>query len=298
MRVTNTTLSENIVRQIQQLGTNQAKLQTQVATGQRIFRPEDDPTAVGRVLNLESEQREIAQYLSNADRALEITQASFAGLQQLKKISDRASEIGTLGAGALSADASRAYASEVNQLLEQTLQFANTKFRNDYIFAGNRVDSAPFVATRDASGSITGVAYAGSGEPAAIQLSENASISPGATSGTNGDIGDFLNSLVALRDALATQNSTDLTTAQTNLATAEDELVSALASHGGIQTRIEANRAQQQDRADNLEVLVSAEVDADLPSTIVRLTQTQTAYQAALQSAANIMRISLLDYIR
>ena len=35
-----------------------------------------------------------------------------------------------------------------------------------------------------------------------------------------------------------------------------------------------------------------------LPLTIVRLNQSQTAYQAALQSAANIMRISLLDYIR
>src|SRR6187200_2041773 len=102
MRVVNNTLSENIVRQIQQLGSQQARLQTQVATGQRIFQPEDDPSAVGRVLGLESEQREIAQYLRNADRGLEISQASFAGLQQMKKVSDRATEIGTLGTGAIS----------------------------------------------------------------------------------------------------------------------------------------------------------------------------------------------------
>jgi flagellar hook-associated protein 3 FlgL len=35
-----------------------------------------------------------------------------------------------------------------------------------------------------------------------------------------------------------------------------------------------------------------------MPSTIVKLNQTQTAYQAALQSAANIMKLSLLDYIK
>jgi flagellar hook-associated protein 3 FlgL len=64
-----------------------------------------------------------------------------------------------------------------------------------------------------------------------------------------------------------------------------------------VQTRIESNRAQLLDRAQNLEQLVSAETDVDLPTTIVRLNQSQTAYQAALQSAANIMRISLLDYI-
>lgn len=298
MRVTTNTHSENMVRQIQQLATQQSKLQTQVATGQRIFQPEDDPTAVGRVLNLESEQREIAQYLSNADRALELSQATFSGLQQIKKISDRASEIATLGAGALSPDMTRAYASELNQLLEQTLQFANTKFRNDYVFAGQAVDTPPFVATRDGAGNITGVTYGGAGDSAPIQLSETASLAPGATQATNEGIEDFLNRLVALRDGLSSANTTAITSAQTDLIASEDLLISSLADQGGIQTRIEANRTQQLDRRDNLEVLVSAETDADLPSTIVKLTQAQTAYQAALQSAATMMRISLLDYIR
>jgi flagellar hook-associated protein 3 FlgL len=298
MRVTNNTLSESIVRQIQQLGSQQAKLQIQVATGQRIFQPEDDPTAMGRVLALESEQRQISQYTHNVDRALEISQASFAGLQQLKKVSDRATEIGTLGAGAISPDAGRAYASEVDQLIEQTLQLGNTRFRNDYLFAGTAVDSPPYTVTRNAGGSVTAVSYVGNAVRAPIQLSESSSIEPGTTGTTNNGIAAFLTQLVALRDALTANNGPAVTTAQTGLIAAEDMLVSALAEHGGVQTRIEANRAQLLDRADNLEALVSSETDLDLPSTIVRLNQSQTAYQAALQSAANIMRISLLDYIR
>ena len=102
----------------------------------------------------------------------------------------------------------------------------------------------------------------------------------------------------SLRNALTTGTSTDVAAVQPNLLASEDVLVNALAEHGGVQTRIEANKAQQQDRADNLEQLVSAETDADLPSTIVKLNQSQTAYQAALQSAATIMKLSLLDYIR
>lgn len=298
MRITNNTLSENIVRQIQQLGSRQTKLQTQVATGQRIFQPEDDPNAVGRVLALESEQRQIAQFTRNAERALELSQASFAGLQQLKRVSDRATEIGTLGTGAISPDAARAYASEVNQLLEQTLQLNNTKFRNDYLFAGTAVDAAPFVATRDAQGQVTSAAYVGNADRAAIQLSENASIAPGTDGATNLGLRDFLNQLVALRDALTAGNSAGVTTTQSQLIAFEDRLVASLAEHGGIETRIEANRAQQQQRSDNLESLVSSETDVDLASTIVRLNQSQTAYQAALQSAANIMRMSLLDYIQ
>lgn len=297
MRVTNNTLSESIIRQIQQLGSSQAKLQTQVATGQRIFQPEDDPSAVGRVLGLESEQREIAQYIRNADRALEVSQASFSGLQQIKKVSDRATEIGTLGGGAISDASAKAYASELDQLIEQTLQLTNSTFRNDYLFAGTAVDAPPFVATRGPDGKVTSVAYQGNNNRAAIQLSETASITPGTTGATNAGLGAMLNQLVAMRDALTANDTAAISTAQTGLLSSEDLLVSSLAEHGGVETRISANRAQLLDRSDNLESLVSAEADIDLPTTIVRLNQGQTAYQAALQSAANIMQVSLLDYV-
>lgn len=298
MRVSTHTLSENIIRQIQQLGSQQTKLQMQVATGQRIFQPEDDPTSVGRVLALESEQREIGQYVRNIDRALEISQLSFAGLRGLKSSSDRATEIGVLGAGPLSDDAARAYAAEVNQLIEQALQVANTKLRNDYVFAGTAVDTPPFTATRNPSGEVTGVTYVGNADQAPIQLSESSSIAPGTTGATNAGLGTFLNQLVALRDALNANDSAAVTTAQAGLIASEDGLVSSLAEHGGVQMRIEASRTQLLSRSENLERLASAEADLDLPTTIVRLNQSQTAYQAALQSAANIMRLSLLDYIR
>jgi flagellar hook-associated protein 3 FlgL len=88
-----------------------------------------------------------------------------------------------------------------------------------------------------------------------------------------------------------------IASAQQSLLGNENELVSALAEHGGIQTRIEATQVAQRDRGDDLDKLVSGEADADLPTTIVKLNQAQLAYQAALQSAASIMKVSLLDYI-
>lgn len=298
MRITNSTVSDNIVAQIQNLSTQQAKLQTQVSTGQRIFQPEDDPAAVGRVLSLQAEQRNITQYQNNAAHALEVSQASFSGLQNIKSVSDRATQIGTLGSGALNASQSAAYASEVNQLIEQALQTGNSKFGNDYLYAGTAVNTTPFVAVRDAQGNVTSVNYAGNSSQAAIPLSETANVTPNTSGATNTGIRDFINQLVALRDALNANNSASVTTVQSGLIGTEDQLVSALAEHGGVQSRIEANQVQQKDRTTDVEKLISNEADADLPTTIVKLTQTQTAYQAALQSAANIMKISLLDYIR
>ncbi|PTX90928.1 flagellar hook-associated protein FlgL [Opitutus sp. ER46] len=296
MRITTNTVQDNIVSQIQNLSTKQAKLQTQVSTGQRIFQPEDDPASVGRTLNLQSEQRKITQYASNATRALELSQATFSGLNAIKTVSDRASEIATLGSGALSSSQSQAYATEVNQLIEQTLELANSRFGTDYLFGGTKLDTAPFAATRT-DGKITAVSYEGNSEQVSLPLSESATVSPTTDEATNLSLRDFLKNLIDLRDSLDTNNSSGLATAQAALIDSEDVLVASLARNGGIQTRIEAHQDQLKDRSTELEKLVSGEVDVDLPETIVKLTQTQTAYEAALQSSVKIMQISLLDYI-
>ncbi len=62
MRIAATTISESVLTQIQKLSNRQSQLQNQVATGQKIFRPEDDPAAVGRILTLDSEARQVQQF--------------------------------------------------------------------------------------------------------------------------------------------------------------------------------------------------------------------------------------------
>jgi flagellar hook-associated protein 3 FlgL len=299
MRIASNTLQDNIVRQIQQLGLQNSKLQSQVASGQRITQVEDDPAAAARVLEQQSELRRVDQFDRNATRALEISQATFAGLNDVKKISDRAGELATLGRSPTSPAALSAYAAEINQLIEQLVQVGNTRLGNDYIFAGTAVDTPPFNATRDVTtGNVTIVAYDGDSAQASIPLSEVASISPATSGATNLGIRDLLNQLVGLRDALATADGAGIATAQASIITGEDALISAVAENGSIQLRIELNRGQQQARGDRLVSLISTETSVDLPDTIVRLNQAQTAYQAALQSAASIMRISLLDCIQ
>lgn len=297
MRIASNTLSDSMIRQIQQLTSDQAKLQMQVSTGRRITQPEDDPAAIGRVLNLQSEQRAIAQYGNNAQRAMTLAQASYSGLQALKKVSDRASELATLATGALSPDAMRAYATEVDQLLEQALQLANSRQGGDYIYGGTRVDVPPFEATRE-DGKIDSIVYVGNADRASIPLSEATEIAPATTGETNAGIAAFLNNLKELRDALQNGNLDQISEIQQGLETAEDAIISAMADNGGIQARIEAAQSQQQDRVTSIETLISNESSVDLPTTIVKLSQTQTAYQAALASAAKIMNLSLLDYIR
>jgi len=298
MRSATTTVSDSVLAQIQNLSNRQAQLQNQVATGQRIFKPEDDPSAVGRILTLDTEARQIQQFKNNADRALEVSQATYAGLQDMKKISDRAGEIATLGAGTSSPDAYRAYATEVNQLIEQALQNGNTKLRNDYLFSGTAVTTAPLTATRNAAGDITAVAYAGDAAQSKIQISELSQLAPGSTGATNAGQAAFLNNLVALRDALNAGVSTAVAGVQANLDTSENLLVNSLSEQGAVQLRIEVVQSQQSSRSTNIEKQVSNEADADMATSAVKLSQTSTAYQAALSSATKILQMSLLDYLK
>lgn len=298
MRIATTTVSDSVLAQIQKLSVRQSLLQNQLATGQKIFQPADDPSAVGRIMILDAENRQIQQFKNNANRALEVSQATYSGLQDIKKISDRAGEVATLGAGASSPDAYLAYAKEVNQLIEQTLQLGNAKLRNDYLFAGTAVTTTPFTATRNAAGDVTAVAYAGNANQTDVQISELSSLSPGSSGATNTGLGTFLNNLVALRDALNTTTSTAVAAVQPSLEASENVLVNALSEQGAVQLRIEVVKNQQETRAGNLEKLISDEADADMATTAVKLSQTSTAYEAALSSATKILQMSLLDYLK
>jgi flagellar hook-associated protein 3 FlgL len=203
-----------------------------------------------------------------------------------------------LGTGSIGTDAMAAYGAEVNQLLEQAATVGNTRSRNDYIFAGTAVTTPPYTLTRDASGNITSVAYAGDSSQISVPLADGTSIKPTTDSATNSGLADFMNQLVALRDALQSGSSAGVQATRPNLESSENLLVSSLSEHGAVQLRIEVAQTQHKVRGDELDRQISAEADADLPSTIVNLNQTTQAYEAALSSSATLMKMSLLDYIR
>lgn len=298
MRIPTNNFSTTLVSQLQHLTGRQASLQNQVATGQRISDPSDDPAAIARVLRLQGEKSEIQQFSRNHDRAMNVSQSSFSAIKQMKEASDRAGEIAVLGVGTSGPQALQAYAKEADQMLEQALQTANTKYSGEHLFGGTKSSTAPFAATRDAAGRITAISYNGAANGAEVRISEGAKLSPFTTGAENQKLADFMNNLVGLRDALETGTGAAVQATRPSLETSENDFLVTLSGIGAKQTRLETDQAQNESRFQELDRLTSQEVDADIPSTVVELTQAQTSYQAALQSGAKILSMSLLDYIR
>jgi flagellar hook-associated protein 3 FlgL len=299
MRVPTHQSSSAVLAQIQRAGVRQAQLQLQVSTGQRLRSIDEDPASAGRVIAMQAERARIIQFDRNADRAQEVSQASFAGLKALQQVSERAGEIVTLGGGISSPDALRAYAVEVNQLIEQAVQAGNSRLRDDYLFSGTATDTAPFAVTRDpGTGRVTTVAYVGNSDRPTISISEITELPMGASAATNSGIRDFISGLVDLRDALASLSTSAVASTRPSLEAAENALLSGVSENGAVELRVQAIRLQQRARAENLEQLVSRESDADLAETMVKLGQATTAYEASLSSANRILQLSILDYLK
>lgn len=310
MRVTANTFTESLVDQLARLSARQARLQTQAATGQRVTLPEDDPVAMQRILDFQQEAGKLGQYKTNIANLRTIAQASYGVITQLKKISDRAGELAVMADGTKSPEDLKLFATEVGELLKQAIQVSNTKFQGNHLLSGTRSDQPTFTYTTDSNGRVTSVVFQGNQDVPENEIAQGTVLSvhtPGANSTGAGPRGlitdsrfgaDFFNHLISLRDhLLAGDTAAIAATDRPNLDKDEENLVHHIGENGIIQARLEAAASSASSQGDTMEVLISRQADADLAQTLVRLNQTQNAYQAALQSGATLLSTSLLDYI-
>ncbi|HET7625259.1 MAG TPA: hypothetical protein VFM25_08335, partial [Verrucomicrobiae bacterium] len=199
----------------------------------------------------------------------------------------------------------------VENLIKQAVQVANAKDRGSYIFSGTKSDTPPFAITADSNGNVTAVTYQGNTSVPQTEVAPNVTLAiqiPGANTTGTGARGlitddrsgaDFLNHLISLRDhLLAGDTDAIASTDQKNLANDEENILYHVANNGAMQSQLSASS----DSAGNYELAlntqISNEADADIAQTLIDLSRSQTAYQAALQSGAMLMNNSLLNYLQ
>ncbi len=307
MRVTSNSYSENLVTHFHTLAARQLKLQDQIATGQRISSPSDDPFAAQQVLQLRDQSVANRQYQSNIGLHQEFAKVTHGHMRNLQKVLDRAQEIAVTIDDLDSPEDLKAYAAEVNQLLEHAVQkIANAQHRGEFIHAGTKPDAAPFTIQRDADDKIISVTYTGTATTAESEIAPGVLVSSrvhGAGAGglfADSSAGsDIFAHLIALRDQIAAGDlETISSTTRDQLKADEDNVLFHMAKNGALQSRLESSLSETKDESLALEHEISNRADIDMAEAIVRLNQQQTNYQAALQSAGSIMQLSLLSFLR
>jgi flagellar hook-associated protein 3 FlgL len=312
MRIAFNTFPDSVKSQLATLIAQENRLQNEVATGKRISQLDDEPATMRQVLDLQTQDSQIAQYRKNIASLQTQATSSYNAISGLQTISARAREIATLADGTRSPQELSAYATEVNQLIQQGVQFMNSTGQSGYLFGGTQTSQPPFVATTDANGNVTGVTYQGNESVPTAEIAAGAPVAvqvPGANTTGSGPAGlitdsrsgaDFFNHLIALQNHLRAGDTASISSSDTPaLAKDYDNINSQVADNGLIQSHLSAADSLASTQSLSVKQAVSQESDADLAQTLTQLSSTQTAYMAALQSGAKLLSQSqtLLSYI-
>lgn len=277
-----------------------SKTQLQLASGQRLLSPADDPSAATRVLELDSMLTTVAQYQRNADMAesrLRREEDVLGGagdiLQRVRELAVRAVN------GSLSAGDRQAIAEEVEQHLDGLFALGNARDTNgEYIFGGYRTDTEPF---SDSGGGI--YTYNGDQGQRRLQIGsarQVASNDPGDAvfMGIDDGSGGSTNAFAVLHDFVADlQNNTVSGATLTALDSALDRVQEVRTRLGGRLNAIDNQRGINESFSLVMEQNRSDLEDLDYAEAVSRLQQQQLILQASQQSFLKVEGLSLFNYL-
>ncbi|KAB8139481.1 flagellar hook-associated protein FlgL [Gracilibacillus oryzae] len=305
MRVTQSMLTNNMLRNLSSSYNSLGKYMDQLSTGKKINRPSDDPvvamkgmdyrTQVNQLEQYERNMGEVHNWLDNTDSALDKTQKALVRLR----------ELAVQGANGTYEEGQRGnIASEVKQLREHLTEIANTKVNNKYIFSGTKTTGAdgekPFKVEGgyEDSGEFS-YSFDGNNNDVKIEVSSGSVI----TVNTKADQvfnEDFFKDLTEFAQKLEDPDVEDdeISAFITKIDTHIDNNVNARADLGARQNRVELieNRVQEQTVA--AKAMMSENEDADIEEVIMNLTSQEAVHRAALSAGARIIQPTLLDFLR
>ena len=137
-------------------------LMEKMATQKKINRPSDDPIGMSRVLSLRKSKASVEQYRGNINDCnswIEITESKLSGADELL-IKAKGIAIAQSTATA-SAETRSISAVAVQQIIDEMLSLANSKYGDRYLFSGTRMDEKPFSSSSTDNSRIGNLVAAG-----------------------------------------------------------------------------------------------------------------------------------------
>lgn len=298
MRVTNQMMASNALTNLGSLRSRMDKLQNQVATGHRIERSSEDPTAGGDVMRVQSRLQLVDQWGKNLGDARAWTRATEGALAHMTDLLGRARDLALMGANdTMNNQQRQSIVPEAKQILEDLLATLNSEHMESNLFGGFGTTGAPFALDM----AVGGVTYAGdSGE----MLRD---VGPGVTVSANTQGNRFgnwampdniLTTVWQLTQDLQNGPSTAVANNLTNLDRGMQTLITLRTEAGARDRRLEQADMRLKDTMIHLEEIWQQAQGVDMEKAIIDLNSTETTYRAALQVGARVIPPTLADFLR
>lgn len=163
MRITANMVYSSVLSNINMNNRELNKLNWQASTLQKVRFASDGPIETVKQMNYKSQQTKIEQYLSNIVDSNQWLSSQDRILNEITELLHKAHTLTVQGANAtLTGDDRVLIAQEMNQLLENLVNAANTTVGGSYLYGGTEnlnapFNEPPFAVTRGTSGTMTNV---------------------------------------------------------------------------------------------------------------------------------------------
>jgi len=329
MRATQTTTFRSLSSFLDRTSERMASLQLQAATGKRLNRPSDDPSAISPVLSARTQIQASDRYIETIDSGLDRINNMDGTFSNIENILQRVREIAIAGSnGSLNAADLATYGEEVGQLKDALLSAANTQVDGKYLFGGYQTKTTPFIQNPaydpltydptiyDPATNPPPILYQGDAGQLEVEVAPGEKIRVGVDGGTfflglqdtSGDGlydssdslsgSDIFHQLTLLETDLKGNNPAAISAHLASLDPAIDQARTQRSLLGNIGSRLESARGHMEDMKIDMETMRSRYEDADILETLTSLQQQQQALEAALNVTGQVSKLSILDYLR
>jgi flagellar hook-associated protein 3 FlgL len=296
LRVTEGSSIAGSLAGLQSSASRLASLQSQLSSGRKITKPSDDPAGTVSALEARSQLAQTNQYSANGTDGLgwlsevDSTMSSV----NLALQSARTTTLQGLNAGGNDSTAYSALAKQIDAIKSTVLGLANTSYQGRPLFGGTTAGDVAF----DATG-----AYVGNSGTVTRTIGNNDNV---AVTAVGTDVfGTGTSSLFAILSKISTDLTANAPTQQADLQSDLSSLDAAMSTvstqqsfAGANYDRIETVQKTSSATALQLTTQLSGLQDVDIADMAVQVSSANIAYQAALQTTANIHQTSLLDFLK
>ncbi|QHS23292.1 flagellar hook-associated protein FlgL [Virgibacillus sp. MSP4-1] len=298
MRVTQSMLSSNFLRNLSNSYERMGKYQEQLSTGKKVNKPSDDPVVAMKGMNYRTELTEVQQYQRNLGEVHTWMDNSDAAMDKMTKALQRTRELAVQASNDTYEEGQRAnIAKEVRQLKEHLIDLGNTKVNDKHIFNGTSTTNPRF----DKDGNLD-TANANN-EAVNIEVSDGVKIRVN-TNPSN----IFVDSETGQSMMQALENfATDLESGKTgdqlddhieNIDGFINQVVNERASLGARMNRVEMIENRLNSQEITTTQVLSDNEDVDVEKVIMNLKSQESVHRAALSTGARIIQPTLMDFLR
>lgn len=307
MRVTDSLMSQNFLRNLGINTKNVQKYQTQLSTLKQVSKSSDDPLRVSKILDLKSSITQNEQYKNTISTSIDFTNVQDSALDSATQALQRIKTLTQSSASdTLSDEGRQANKAEIEEEINNYVNALNTKFGNQYLFAGKNTSKAPFEVENDANGEFLGIKYNGTTDPA-DKGNLTREIAAGVTIELSTDGRAYLNEKTPgdnigtfFKDVLTALDKNDTKALSSLLTRADNEIdnvVNNRSKIGAIFNSLEATKDRNESEKLNLDSTLSENQDIDLAETYTKYMMEMTAYQSSMMMGTKILQTSILDYL-